>query len=53
MWLYTAVVSAVWRLKEEIASLRPDPISKANKPKPGIDGMDAREKEVVPETRVP
>lgn len=51
MWVYTAVISAVWRLKQD-AGMRPNPISKVNKMKLGVDGMDGGVKETVPETLV-
>lgn len=49
--MYTAVVSAVWRLKRD-AGMRPDPISKVNKTELGVDRMDGGVKETVPETHV-
>lgn len=40
MWLVITVVSALWRQKQKIADLWPDPISKAMEPKLGVDGIN-------------
>lgn len=40
MWLVITVVSALWRQKQKIVDLWPDPISKAMEPKLGVDGIN-------------